>query len=127
MIRPARLLSARAWLQKAQSSIITGMAVAALCLPLGYCAGRRAASSPAIDTKAVATNEQARDNADQARAADGITIIQHEQELTNAISEVPDTKPDPVRVALGCQRLRAQGTVEADLPADCRPEGDRHP
>lgn len=127
MIWPAKLLRARAWIQKARYSIITGLAVAGLCLPLGYCAGHRSASGPAIDTKAVATNELARDNADQARAADGITITKHEQELTNAISTVPDTKPDPVRIALGCQRLRAQGAAEADLPADCRPEGDRHP
>lgn len=127
MTWPASLLRARTLIRKARTSIITGLAVAGLCLPLGYCAGRRAAPPPAIDTKAVAINERARDNADQARAADGITIIQHEQELTNAISQVPDTKPDAVRVALGCQRLRAQGAVEADLPADCRPEGDRHP
>lgn len=127
MIWPARLRCARTAIQNARSSIISGLVMAGLCLPLGYCAGRRAASTPAIDTRAVATNQRARDNADQARAADGITIIQHEQELTNAISTVPDTKPDPVRVALGCQRLRAQGAAEADLPADCRPEGNRHP
>lgn len=128
VIGAGKIAAARAWWRRNRPLLIVGLVgIGLACLPLAYCAGRRAGEDPAGNVKTAETDRVARDNADTARAADSITILRHEQELTHAISQVPDTKPDPVRIALGCQRLRAQGTAEADLPADCRPEGDRHP
>lgn len=128
MIGRVDIVGVRRWAREHRQLLIVGLVgVGMACLPLAYCAGRRSVGDPAANVKTVETNRVARDNADLARAADSITILRHEQELSNAISQVPDTKPDAVRVALGCQRLRAQGTSEADLPADCRPAGDRHP
>jgi uncharacterized membrane protein YidH (DUF202 family) len=37
-----------AWLRTARAAIVTGLVCAALCLPLGYCHGQRAAISPQI-------------------------------------------------------------------------------
>ena len=46
-----------------------------------------------------------------------------EKELTNAVTSLPDGAPSPVQRRLACQRLRQQGTRDADLPAVCRSEG----
>ena len=54
------------------------------------------------------------------RQEDTAEVAEMEKELIDAIKDVPDEKPDAVRVALGCKRLRAQGYREADLPAPCR-------
>jgi hypothetical protein len=127
MMVPPVMASAWAAVSGARSAIAASLCVAGLCLPLGYCTGFKSASSRCsaeralASTKALEIDAHARDAADQARFADVIAISTHEQDLVDAISTVPDSAPDRVRVALGCQRLRAQGTVEADLPAVCRP------
>lgn len=54
------------------------------------------------------------------RSADEKLIEQAEKELIDAIKEVPDEAPDAVRVHLGCQRLRAAGHIDTDLPSVCR-------
>lgn len=111
----------------AKAALISGVSVAAICLPLAYCTGSRSATARCdaaraiANTKAEENDAHAKDNAAVDRVQDALAIQKHEEELTDAISSVPDDKPDRVRVALGCQRLRSQGTVEADLPAVCRP------
>lgn len=55
------------------------------------------------------------------RLDDTITVNRHEQELRNAIASTPDSAPDAARIALGCARLRANGTSEAAIPTVCRP------
>tara|TARA_R110000868_G_scaffold32613_1_gene118685 strand:- start:1788 stop:2162 length:375 start_codon:yes stop_codon:yes gene_type:complete len=111
----------------ARSAIVTGLAVAGLCLPLGYCKGhadaalKYRAEKALVTAKALETDAHARDAADRSRVADALQISNHEKDLVDAISNVPDDAPDRVRVALGCQRLRGQGTAESDLPAICRP------
>lgn len=54
------------------------------------------------------------------RQNDIAATAQTERELNDAIAEVLDSKPDPVSVRLGCERLRRAGTPASDLPADCR-------
>lgn len=104
-------------------------ATAALCLPLGYCQGRDAerarndAARALANTKALELDAEANEAASADRVADALEVTAQEEELLDAISEIPDTRPDPVRVRLGCERLRAQGTPSADLPAVCGPEG----
>lgn len=116
-----------AWsaIKSAQTSIITGLCVAALCLPLGYCKGESAAKARAdaerslASTKALKVDAVAKDNAAASRVKDALTVKENEDALVDAISEVPDEKPDAVRVRLGCERLRAQGEDISRLPA-CR-------
>lgn len=93
---------------------------------LGRCDGARreamrqeAARATAV-VEAMGRNAGAHTDAAAARAADTAAIVQQKKELIDAIQSIPDTHPDPVRVALGCQRLRAQGGRDANLPAVCR-------
>lgn len=110
-----------------RGAAITGLAVAGLCLPLGYCTGmkteraRAEAARSLANAKALELDAHAATAAAEDRVKDVLTIERKEQELIDAIADVDDDQPDRVRVALGCQRLRAQGTGEADLPAICRP------
>lgn len=101
--------------------------VAVVCLPLGYCKGMQHANQRR-DAELALANKVAQDRAitvaDQAaneRVADAIAEAREERKLTDAIADTPDTAPDAVRVQLGCQRLRSQGTADADLPAGCGP------
>jgi hypothetical protein len=111
----------------ARSAIVTGLAVAGPCLLLGYCTGFKSASTryeaarTLANAKAQELDAGARDHAAADRVRDALAVNHHEEDLIDAISTVPDDRPDRVRVALGCQRLRAQGSAEADLPAICRP------
>jgi hypothetical protein len=57
------------------------------------------------------------------RQTDTLAVAKSERELIDAIKQVPDEKPDPVRVRLGCERLRRAGRINSDLPAVCRPAG----
>ena len=110
----------------AKQAILTGFAVAGLCLPIGYCAGRQAerhandAARALANVEAMETAEQAGDAAAEDRVNDALNGERLKQELIDAISEVADSQPDAVRVALGCERLRKQGTSGADLPEVCR-------
>lgn len=110
----------------AKTAIVTGLACIALCLPVGYCRGYEAARDKAEAEAALAnvTALQRARTADEAaateRVADALSNAKHESELTDAIADTPDTAPDPIRVQLGCERLRASGRAEADLPTPCR-------
>jgi len=109
----------------ARNAIITGVVVAGLSFPLGYCEGQRSANAK-NDAERAAANVVATTtarNADEAAAVErvdaALTIAKQEEHLTDAIASTPDTAPDAVRVALGCERLRISGTPDADLPAVC--------
>lgn len=112
---------------KARSAIITGALCVAVCLPVGYCSGYQAMRNKATAERALANVEATKRAATASEAAgvehvaDALAIAEHEGKLTDAILETPDTAPDAVRVQLGCERLRTQGTADADLPAPCRP------
>lgn len=66
---------------------------------------------------------KASDKASGERLTDIQINIKREKELTDAVSSLPDAMPSPRRIALACQRLRQQGTRDADLPASCRSGG----
>lgn len=94
---------------------------------LGQCDGekneraRADAARAEANVQAMKTNQRATDVAATERINDALTVVRHEEELIDAIQSTPDTEPDSVRVALGCQRLRAQGANPANLPASCGP------
>jgi hypothetical protein len=110
-------------------ALVTGAAVAALCLPLGYCAGqdaarsRAAAERSAANVEALNTARSADEAAGVARVNDALKGAAQQEELLDAIQTVPDVAPDDVRVALGCKRLRAAGTPATAIPAVCGPTG----
>lgn len=58
----------------------------------------------------------------QDRVAETAAVAANERKLVDVIEAIPDTAPDSVRVALGCQRLRAQAPArpDSDLPLVCR-------
>jgi hypothetical protein len=110
-----------------------GWAVVAVCVlmlfVLGWCAvtapgrerAKQDAAAVAANARAQAVDAKARDQASDERLTDLKTNTQLNKELTDAVSSLPDARPSDRRVALACQRLRHQGTREADLPAVCRP------
>lgn len=93
--------------------------------PLAYCEGRSAAKGQyeaaraEANVEALKTNADASERAAEERAADATEVAEQEEDLIDAIQSTPDTAPDTVRVRLGCERLRAQGTDTAAFPA-CR-------
>lgn len=119
------LLAIKDALIAAKSSIITGLCVAALCLPLGYCQGLSAGKAKAKAAVAVATVEVMRVDGDAKEVAaierrnDDAAIVAQKEELTDAVADLPDEMPSTRRVALACARLRAQGTATGNLSA-CR-------
>jgi hypothetical protein len=101
------------------------IAVASLSFLLGQCDGRKSerarsdAARAEANVQAMKTNQVATEKAAEQRVKDATTVAAQEEELIDAIQTVPDTAPDAVRVRLGCERLRKQGTNTADIPA-CR-------
>lgn len=98
----------------------------ALLLVIGitlYVTGRSDGRAKADAERAVAnveamkTNEKANANAADDRVADAEQVLELKEELTDAVAEVPDDVPDTVAVALGCERLRRQGTDTTAIPA----------
>ena len=120
---------ANAWaaIVAAKTAIIVGLIVFGLTLPLGYCTGRDHANTKHVaarslaNIKALQIDAAAGTQASEERVADALAVDDNEEELLDAIADVPDTTPDAVRVRLGCQRLYAQGTPPADIPAICGP------
>lgn len=103
-----------------------GFVVAApLFFLLGQCDGRRserataAAARAEANVEALKTDKVATDQAADERVADATVVTAKEKELVDAIADTPDTAPDAVRVRLGCERLRQQGTDTTAIPA-CR-------
>jgi hypothetical protein len=107
---------------------LVGFIVAApLFFLLGQCDGKKIERSRAdaaraeANVQAMKTNTVASELAAAERVNDALTVSKQEEELIDAIESTPDTAPDAVRVALGCQRLRAQGAAANSLPASCGP------
>lgn len=105
---------------------LVGFVVAApLFFLLGQCDGRRSeramanAARAEANVEAVKRDQGATDKAADERVADAAVVTAKEKELVDAIADTPDTAPDAVRVRLGCERLRQQGTDIATVPA-CR-------
>lgn len=92
---------------------------------LGQCDGKRTqrriddAARAEANVEALKTNAKATEAAAEQRVKDATEIAANEEELLDAIADTPDGAPDAKRVALGCARLRAQGTDTAAFPA-CR-------
>lgn len=110
----------------AKTAIIVGLIVFGLTLPLGYCKGYDAAQTKheaaraLANSKALQMDAAAGTQASEERVADALVVEENEEELLDAIAEVPDTAPDAVRVRLGCERLRAQGTDTTAIPSCLR-------
>jgi hypothetical protein len=78
----------------------------------------RAEAERAIaNVEAMKTNEKANANAAEDRVKDAEQVLELKEELTDAVAQVPDDVPDPVAVALGCERLRQAGKDTAAIPA----------
>lgn len=96
-----------------------------LCLNLGQCQGRNAerarqnAARAEANVEAMTRDQGARDRAAEQRVRDATEVTANEERLIDAIEDTPDTAPDPTRVRLGCERLRAAGTDTASIAA-CR-------
>lgn len=92
---------------------------------LGQCDGKRSerarqdAARAEANVEAMKTNTKATETAAAQRVKDATTVAAQEEALIDAIQSTPDEAPDAVRVRLGCERLRAQGTDLANIPA-CR-------
>lgn len=121
------LITLRTWLTTHPRHAATiGILVAAvIVLLVVYIRGRHDAHKHDEAARAVAVAEalkrdgQARDKVAEVREHDAQVNAQLREELTDAVSQVPDDVPDPVAVRLGCERLRAHGVSIANLPA-CR-------
>ncbi len=113
----------------ARNAIVTGLAVAVTCFPLGYCKGvsdansRHARERPEANAKMEAKDAALKEAAGRERLVDQVVTQRKEKELLDAIETIPDAVPSDRRIALGCQRLRQAGTKPADLPLVCRPLG----
>ena len=119
----------RDYLQRTWQTLAVSAALILAALTLGYAKGSSAARAKA-DAERAAANVVAittARNADEVAAVErvdaALTIAKQKEDLTDAIASTPDTAPDAVRVALGCERLRQAGTLDADLPAVCGREG----
>jgi hypothetical protein len=106
--------------------LIGGIILAiALALALAYCSGRgdgKDAINQQIDkanTKALERDAAAGEKATADREAEHAKQLEVKKELVDAVNKTPDTLPDPARIALGCERLRRQGTDTTIIPA-CR-------
>lgn len=66
------------------------------------------------------TDAELKEIAADERSADEKAVAHTQKELIDAIQAIPDTRPDAVRVAVGCERLRQAGYIDAHLPAACR-------
>lgn len=115
---------------RGRDAILTGALVAGLCLPLGYCEGRRAgvAAERAIAARArekAAADARAADTAAAAaRVDDAAKMDAKRREIDNAIAKAAPGVPADAALALNCDRLRRAGFRVAEFPACARFAGD---
>lgn len=118
---PAILAFGASWWKAAVGFLVA----APLFFLLGQCDGKRTqrriddAARAEANVEAMKTNAKATEKAAEERVKDATTVAANEEVLLDAIENTPDTAPDAKRVALGCARLRAQGTDTTAFPA-CR-------
>jgi hypothetical protein len=104
---------------------LVALAVAGLCLPLGYCSGKRAgvarmeAARAVANVEALRTDGSAKELAAVERANDNAAVAAKREDLLDAVADLPDSTPTVRRVVLACARLRSQGTDTTTIPA-CR-------
>lgn len=104
---------------------LIALAVAGLCLPIGYCSGNRAgvarmeAARALGNVEALKTDGSAKELAAVERINDNAAVAAIREDLTDAVAELPDSIPSVRRVARACAQLRAQGTDTTAVPA-CR-------
>lgn len=90
---------------------------------VGQCSGKNIARQQYEAARAVANVEVLKEDGDikevlaAQQKTDDALVNEVKKELTDAVSDLPDTLPSARRVALACARLRAQGTDTATLPA----------
>lgn len=114
--------------QKALRIAIGVLALVAL-LALSYCQGRADGTARVKLDDAEARAEQrdeafkAGESAAEKRLADQRRQFEAEMQYEEVISNAPGGRNSPASVALGCQRLRRAGYLDAELPAECGPSG----
>lgn len=97
-------------------------AIAAVCILLAYCTGRHDGKSGLqhqIDNaniKAQDTNLNAIANSTEDRSISDAQLLEKKKELIDAVNKTPDTLPSATRIAVGCERLRRQGTDTTTIP-----------
>lgn len=117
------------WVTGNLSLVLGGIALLAAVASLSYCQGRSDGRLAADNARLQANVEaQARDAVAASQAADErlddtIEVRNLEEELRDAIEDIPDSVPDLTAIALGCERLRRAGTDTTTIPACSRPEG----
>lgn len=108
-----------------KSPVMRMAALGLACLTLGYCQGKEAAERKFEAARVLANvttlkvDGASKEVAANERRVDDNLVNAHKEELLDAIADIPATVPDPVRVALGCKRLRDAGTSESVIPAEC--------
>lgn len=108
---------------------VGALVVAGPVFLMGQCSGAdiqkdRAEAARAVATQAaIKTDLGAQAKSADERLADQAEVTNLTEELTDAVAEVPDEKPDAVAVALGCQQLRNAGRDVSGLPACSGPQG----
>lgn len=110
-------------LTAAKSSILTGLAVAAICTPLGFCTGQKAERSAwqakiaRIEAESAEKQRVADKAVFDARAKDAAQIIAERTEVDHALQNLPDATPSARQHARGCLQLVRQGTAANELVA----------
>lgn len=119
MIASTKMLWAAHKLPIILGGILLALAVVGLIYWQGRSDGRLKADAEraVANVEAMKTNEAANANAAGARVTDAEQVLELKEELTDAVAEIPDDVPDDVAVALGCERLRRQGTDTTAIPA----------
>jgi hypothetical protein len=123
MIPLAALTLARTWWKAGLGALIG----AALALPVGRCQGVDVEKARQRERDRAAAEIQQAKNAAAAQAAaaeretDTAAVTVQEKARNDAIDAAPGGRAPPSSVALGCERLRQQGTRPESLPAVCRP------
>lgn len=119
------LLAIKSFLSSYWTWLVAFIVACSVCFLVGYLNGKYGerdrcnAQRLLANVKALETIATANDIAAEERLSDALEANEDEKELVNAIAQVPDGRPDAVRVKLGCERLRKQGTDTRSIPA-CR-------
>lgn len=107
-------------------ALVGALVMFPLAFLLGQCSGAKNERVRVDAARAIANVETMKtDGAAQAKAADErvkdtLAITEQQQELTDAVADLPDALPSARRVALACERLRQQGADTATVPACSR-------
>ena len=123
-----RALSPHAWAAVAVGAASAVIILVVVVLSWGqsrYDAGFEAADAARLraNAEALTVDRAATTTAADERLSDARTTSILKEDLTDAVSSLPDARPSDRRVALNCQRLRQQGTDTATIPACVRLAG----